>query len=162
MPEQNDQVVRQLEAELLDRNHLRFPIFRRGQQTAVSHLLKILGDVLREFEAAEIDRPWSTRQTMAITTIEVAEHALRWVLSECGKGTHRPGIDWKQKDAEASDLLAWAVQYAQLYLDHTAWSRGMLRPLVDLEARTITFDYPSVSTGVLLDPKQAKSPPGAA
>src|SRR5204863_5706744 len=109
MLEPNDQLVRQLEAELLDRNHLGFAILRRGQQTAVSHLLKILGDILRDFETGKIP----SRSTMAMTTVEAAEHAIRWVLSECQEGTHEPGVDWEQKDAEALDFLGWGVHYAQ-------------------------------------------------
>lgn len=148
---QNDQLVRRLEAELLDRNHLQFAILRRNQQTAISHLLKILGDFLRGFEIRKTGRSWSTLQTIAMTTIEASEHALRWVLLECKNGTQQPGDNWKQKDAEALDLLVWAIDYAQLYGDHTAWSRGIMSPLVDSETKTIAFEYPIKNTSVLME-----------
>jgi|GEM_PF-5890694 len=91
---------------------------------------------------------------------EAAEHALRWILSTCPKGTHRPGADWEKKDAEASELLGWAIGYSQLYVDHTAWSRGMMTARVDEQARTIVFDYPTGQTRVLseqLDSNSARS-----
>jgi hypothetical protein len=149
--ERNDQLVRRIESEVLDRAHLGFAIFQRGQQTAVSHVLKMLGDSLREFGSAPMDRNWFTRRTMAGTTFEAAEHALRWILSTCPKGSHRPGFDLQKKDKEAAELLQWAVGYAQLYVDHTAWSRGMMIPLVDNAARTIVFDLPQGETELLFD-----------
>src|SRR5580692_9480020 len=113
MFQQNDQLVRQLEAELLDKNHLTFKLLLRSQQTAVSHLLKILGDLLREYETGETDCSWSVRQTIANLTMEAAEHAIRWVLTKCVNGIHEPGEQWKEKDDEAIELLVWAIQYAQ-------------------------------------------------
>jgi len=70
MHERNDQLVRRLEAELLDRNHLQFAIIRGSQQMAIPHLLKAVGQCLRELEGQEIDRPLSTLQMMAKTTVK--------------------------------------------------------------------------------------------
>lgn len=148
--ERNDHLVRDLEANLLDRYHLRFALFRRGQQTAVSHVLKILGNLLREYETGSMDTDWKTRQTLSKVTVEAAEHAIRWILDRCTEGTHRPGVDWKRKDDEAVHLLSWAVQYSRLYVDHTAWSRGMMVPLVDADAKIVEFQPLSGGLRVLL------------
>jgi hypothetical protein len=151
----DDLLLRRLEAELVDREHLKCVLFRRGQQTAVSHLLKVFGDLLREYETGSIDRPWATRLTMAQLTHEATEHALRWILAKCPVGTHRPGIDWEKKDDEAVALLQWAIQYAMLYTDHTAWSRGVMRATVAHEEKVVRFEPQHRGINLLLDQNES-------
>jgi hypothetical protein len=49
-----EEKIREVEALVLDKHHEGQPLLRRGELEAVSHLLKVYGNVLRDFRSPEL------------------------------------------------------------------------------------------------------------
>lgn len=134
-----DECVRKVEREILDTRHRHFPLMRRPRWFAAGHLLKVVGDLLR-------DLPWPHRTSgMVIQRANVKNaimglaQAVRWVLTDPETRTTEGTCDWRVLDDEATELLVWGARYARLATDHIMWSRGLLTCTCNPAAKTIEF-----------------------
>lgn len=134
-------MVRQVEAQMLDRHHEGFAILKRSPVTAVSHALKVFGNILREFHASEFNtltsNAWVIEQTCWLRALE---QVLRWILmNEASPRSFSEPTHWSILDREALEILGWANSYVRLCDDHIAASQGFYTAICDEKRREITF-----------------------
>jgi hypothetical protein len=132
--------IREVEAQVLDKHHEGQPLLRRGELEAVSHLLKVYGNVIRDFRSPELlqlptDR-WLTELQLWTRALE---QSLRWTLVHCLPKKEFSGDSWSEIDNEALSLLSLARSYVKLCVDHTVACRGHYIASCDEVTREIRF-----------------------
>ncbi len=136
--------IRAVEAQILDKHHEGHPLLRRGELEAVSHRLKVYGNLVRDFFSPELREiatdSWLTELELWTRALE---QGLRWTLEHCQPRKESSGDSWSQIDDEALSLLAWARSYVKLGNDHTTASRGHYIALCDEVLREIQFRFKS-------------------
>ena len=132
--------IREVEAQILDKHHEEQALLRRSQVEAVSHLLKMYGNIVREFLSPELRQvPTNSWLTELEFWTRALEQSLRWALEYCQANNRLSGESWRQIDEEALSLLSWAHSYVKLCIDHTAASRGRYMASFDENRREIRF-----------------------
>ena len=135
-------VIRKIEEEVLDRVYQSYSLLSKPEDLAITRLLKVTGDTLRDFSGRSGENYDAlSKHTIGSLLTRALSHCLRWVCSDCPAGPAVQGPQWKDEDEEASALLQWGTQYARLATDHVAWSNSLLRAGVDSRNKIITF-YP--------------------
>ena len=132
--------IRYVEANVLDKYYEKQPLLQRCQIEAVSHLLKVYGNLVREFDAAELlqlaTNTWLTEQNLWSRALE---QSLRWVLKHCKPSSTFSKDPWRTIDEEALLLLSWARSYVKLCDDHTSASRGLCVASLNEDLHEIRF-----------------------
>jgi hypothetical protein len=144
MAVQEEETIRRLEAELLDKKHLDFVFLRRPTKKIYQHLFKLLGDIHRDIISnIEVgDNPYHKRD-YGLRVTRALSHCLRWASEKTNRKFRLPSANWEQLDSEALELLEWAIQYDKLCTEHVAWSRGLSVAKVEEETKTVNFKSPT-------------------
>lgn len=134
--------IRDIEANVLDKYYEKQPLLQRCQVEAVSHLLKLYGNLVRDFNSNELLQlsgdSWLTEQKLWIRALG---QSLRWVLKLCKSSITFSKDPWHTIDEEAFALLSWARLYIKLCDDHTAASRGLYVASLDEDLQEIRFQH---------------------
>lgn len=146
---ENDAQIRRVERELLDKEYSKFPLLRRDPTLAIGHLLKVVGDLWRDLGSAR-DSDQHGHRTLLELTLSGVGHCIRWINIFGTRELVLPPASWRSLDEEALDLLTWGTNYAQLTVDHVAWSRGLLEAHIDTANKVITFSNSSDIDGKFL------------
>lgn len=138
----SNELIREVEATVLDRYHLGFELFRLPDETAIARLLKVFGDLHRDFQndlsqsASEHGRSRFVLNKLFLGLC----HALRWVAADAPPGIQVETTDWRGEDEKALACLQWSIQYASLATDHVAWSNRLIHGTADPNHKVIAFD----------------------
>src|SRR5262249_39317087 len=128
----------------LDKHHEGQPLLRRGELEAASHLLKVYGNVVRDFFSPELLQvPTDSWRTELELWTRALEQSLRWTLVHCQPRKQFSEDSWSQIDEEALSLLSWARSYVKLCIDHATASRGHYIASCDEVCREIGFRFKS-------------------
>lgn len=101
-----DGKVRGIEANVLDRYHEQQPLLKRSQIEAVTYLLKIYSNSLRDL-LAQSDQ-WSSKNSWVYELVyldKALEQSLRWVLKNCSPRHFLSTDSWRDIDDEAFSLM---------------------------------------------------------
>ncbi len=134
--------IREIEANILDKEFLKFKLMHRSQDDAIPHMLKIVGDFWRESDD-NVTSPALFKPKVDLL-LGGLSHCIRWIVSSQEKIIKLPKATNFELDQEAIDFLGWGMHYHMLFTDHVAWSRGMINASIDESSRTIEFSFKSV------------------
>lgn len=146
-----NELIRNIEQTVLDTHHYSKPIFRKPAFQAIGHLLKVYGNLHRDFDSPAFAK--FSDQTLSQHVIifsQALEWCVRWIATQCPNSTNASTDHWKTIDKQIISLLEWGVQYARLVCAHTAWSRGEMVADADKASQTITFSIKEKNPRVLL------------
>jgi len=139
---QHIQQIREIERDVLDRYHLKFPLLRLSEDLAIVRLLKNASAVFRQ--KPPIDSTWHPSRLglhhFYANTTRALSHCLRWVGSDCVPGPAIQSINSENEDDEAFSLLAWSFKYHKIATYHVAWSNSLINATIDEAIRAITFE----------------------
>lgn len=137
--------IRDVEINILDKYHENQPLLQRSQIEAISHILKVYGNILREFDLAESNQTRTgNRLTEEILLALALEQCLRWVLTSCKLISSSSQDSWQIIDEEAMSLISWARLYVKLCADYTALFRGYYIATLNEALHEIRFDYKNI------------------
>jgi hypothetical protein len=136
-------LIREIEQEVLDKEHLQHHLLRLPEDVAIARLLQYAGDVVRSRPHGDGDVPPLALLQIGSLLFRALSHCLRWVCTECAPGESVLTRDWEHEQTEADALLRWGMQYAQLATDHIAWSRSFIEASIDSDNQVITFHPPA-------------------
>jgi hypothetical protein len=135
-------IIRNVEATILDQKHKQFMLMHRPNDIAIPHLLKVLGHIDRTLISELNDESFLRQRAFMQTVLSAAGHCLRWLSTSSSNIVLLRNASWKKLDEEALDLLGWGISYSQLAADHVAWSRGLLTGKADQRNKIISFEPP--------------------
>jgi hypothetical protein len=138
----DDPLITQIERQLLDVRHRNFALLRLPEDQAITRLLKMAGDILRECPGINIVRglPPQATHTLLSTLLKALSHCIRWVCQDCVPGPPAQSPNWQREDQDTAELLGWGMHYAQLATDHVAWRQDLIKAHADPTTRTIVFE----------------------
>ncbi|MEZ6057208.1 MAG: hypothetical protein R3C01_10940 [Planctomycetaceae bacterium] len=119
-----EQILRAVECEVLDRQHLQYSLLQRNASDAVAAVLRCYGDIVRGLQNGSIPKDTDdARHQTANEGFRGLSHCLRWIRSSCPRLIAVPSVGLETLHAEALELLRWGVQYDPLCNQHIALSR---------------------------------------
>jgi hypothetical protein len=138
----DDPVITRIEQELPDTRHRSFALLRLPEDQAITRLLKVAGDILRECSPSNeaLGLPPLGLHTFSSTLLGGLSHCIRWVCQDCLVGQAAQGPNWQQEDRDAAELLHWGINYARLTADHIAWRHDLIKAHADPTTRMIIFE----------------------
>lgn len=128
------QLIRSVEATVVDEVHRRNRLLHLPQDHAVALLLKAYGEMCR---ASRDHVPSVHSHATWNFLVRGLSYALRWALLDCPTGRSQPGRDNAVEEAAAARLIAAGSTYARLCSYFVPWSRGMMNAEADAAARRI-------------------------
>jgi hypothetical protein len=142
---EDERILREVERDILDDFHMRYPLLSRNANGAIAAVLRVFVDLLRELNTGAIPKDTEhAKEKTANEGFRGIAHCLRWIRICCPRLNTVPNPGEKVLLAEARDLLRWGVSFDALYNQHTAYSRRirgkrLVEAKVDNENKTITF-----------------------
>src|SRR5262245_1903802 len=109
------QMIRELERDLLDQRHRRFPLMQREQALAIAHVLKVHADAYRDFRKMDLSEIGDVDLRTILHFLNAGTaHAVRWLLDPAGTTPNQARPPWTVLDEEAIELIKWGGSYAEL------------------------------------------------
>jgi hypothetical protein len=136
----DDNVLRRIEDDVLDRHHLDKRLLTRNCGIATHALLQRYGQILRGLRTGAIPKINNDAKSQtAQEGLRGLAHCLRWVHKHCPAKLYVPSADSNVIADEALELLQWAVKYDPIWNQHSAYSRGLFMADVNEAEKIITF-----------------------
>jgi len=140
----DEKKIRWFEAEILDKEYLKYPFLQYNEEIVIPHLLKIFGDIERD-ELQILKKGYSnTNLTWLLVKMLLGiGHAIRWINLMPTTGQINSEVSYKAADDMAAELLTSAINYYRISQEFVAWSRGLVTAEIDEEKKTIRFSPPN-------------------
>ena len=109
------QSVRRIEKTVLDEYHKHCGLMRRPHDLSIGHLLKVYGDVVRDFERSKgTDAVFYRNRFIVNSLAHGVAHCFRWLNEAAEPQVLLPKASWQTLDQEAVEFLTWGAKYALL------------------------------------------------
>lgn len=133
------ELIREIEQNKLDVEFEKYPITDLIDDISIPYLLKIYGDIHREFVTFNRSDFVSRRELYVL--LQATGHCIRWVTSKIG---HKLEDNLTSEDLNnfALELLLWGREYSLVANQFIAWSRGLISAEIDLSKKEIEFFPP--------------------
>ncbi|NFE79996.1 hypothetical protein FC820_09455 [Clostridium sporogenes] len=131
--------IREVEENILDLEYKKYRILKRSYNTAIIHLLKVYGDLYRDFRSDDtLELSYYHKQySLSFLTGGLAR-CIKWIAIENNQLNEEHTIS-REIDKEAIDFLIWGYNYERLTNEHVALNRGLCEGTIDPEKKTIEF-----------------------
>lgn len=136
----NIDLLRAVEKQLLDQQHLNYALLGRSEGVAITSVLLRFAQVIRDLRTGKIAMPNNnTKSEVASKGLRGLGRCLRWILESSPTSTSDRAADQEVLANEALQLLQWGVKYDALFSQHSAMTRDLTKFEIDEEGKTITF-----------------------
>jgi len=136
----DDDVLRKIEREVLDKHYQQFSLLIQNEGTALKSLFGCYATILRDLRSGKIPKPSDDAKAQTANEgLRGLGHCLRWVKERCPSTllVRTPAPDVLA--SAALELLRWGVAYDPIWNQHSAYSRGLVDIHVDERNKSITF-----------------------
>lgn len=143
MSNNKEHIIRKIEEDILDQNFLNYKLITYNETLSIPHLLKVYGDIVREFESnSSIERSDFALWKSLTLFLGGLNHCIRWVVNSRGEdlGNH---LTFREKDEMALEFLCWGKNYNEIAQQFVAWSRNMIEIELLEEQKVIEFLPPN-------------------
>lgn len=137
-------LIREIEANIIDSYYQNFEILSWDDNYIVPHLMKIWGDVVREFKSPEMNNRSSFVARREINLyIQGLGWCIKWVLKN--KNVRKKAkLSYSTLGKKVHAALRWGIEYNILAQNHIGWSRGLLDVDINIKEKEIIFLPPDL------------------